>query len=82
MSQAKVDKKKELKKNRQKVMSQQKRDTFMAYAIVVAIAAIIVGFVGFYAYKSISAYVEANKPMQYNEVDIAALEDYLTDLNK
>ena len=82
MSQAKVDQKKELKKNRQKLVKQAKIKKIVAIAVTSVICAAIAVWIGFSIYNAVSSYIEANAPMEYNDVNINALEDYLDSLNK
>ena len=60
MSQAKVDRYKEEKKNRKKIMAKEKRMRIAGYVAGCLVAAGIIGWAGYSGY---SAY-EANKPME------------------
>lgn len=82
MSQAKVDAKKELKKNRQQLVKKEKIRRAVSITITSLICAAVVFWIGFSAYKRIDAYIDANTPMEYNDVDITAIEDYLDTLNQ
>ena len=77
MSQEKVNKRKEEKRNRKKIMQKEKRERMLASVLGVVIAAAIVGWAGF----SIYSRVEANKPISYTEVNIDAITDYMSGLN-
>ena len=83
MSQAKVDRYKEEKKNRAKIMAKQKRDErlFKIGASVVALA--LVAWVGVSAYTSITRKPETNTQQELEsfEVNADALTEYLDGLN-
>ncbi|MCI5493495.1 MAG: hypothetical protein MR425_05145 [Lachnospiraceae bacterium] len=77
MSQEKVDRYKEQKKNRKKIMKKEKRMHFLSCALCVVIG---VGVIGWIAGSGYRAY-EKNKPVSYTEVDMSALTDYYSDLD-
>lgn len=76
MSQAKVDRYKEAKKNRKKIMRREKRNHYLGCTAAVVIAAGLIGWAGY----SVYANYQANKPASYTEVDMTALTDYYSDL--
>ena len=76
MSQEKVDRYKEQKKNRKKIMKQEKCKRYLGYTATVVVIALIIGWAGFSIYKN----HEANKPVSYTEVDLSALTDYYYNL--
>ena len=57
MSQEKVDRYKEQKKNRKKIMKQEKCKRYLGYTATVVVIALIIGWAGFSIYKN----HEANK---------------------
>ena len=72
MSQAKVDRYKEEKKNRKKIMAKEKRMRIAGY-----VAAGIIGWAGYSGY---SAY-EASKPMETIYANLDSVTDYMSSLN-
>ena len=82
MSQAKVDRYKEEKRNRAKIMAKEKRDErlFKIGASVVALA--LVAWVGVSAYTSLTRKPEttASTELESFEVNADALTDYLDSL--
>ena len=77
MSQAKVDRYKEEKKNRKQIMAREKRNLKLAvlggWLGVIA----LVGWAGHSAYRI----YENNKPVETIYADLSALDDYLATLN-
>ena len=77
MSQQKVDRYKQEKYNRKKVLEKEKK-TRLIYRISGGIIAIaLVGWIGF----SIYSRAEANKPASYTEVNMDAITNYMSTLN-
>lgn len=76
MSQAKVDRYKEEKKNRKQTMKKEKRNRVLARSLGVVIAAAVVCWIGFSGYS----YYQEKKPMTKTELSTAALSDYLSGL--
>ncbi len=76
MSQAKVDARKEQKKNRKKIEAHEKRMAILRGVIALAIIALIGAWAGY------SGYVrhQENKPHQSAEVDFNAVTDYMTNM--
>ena len=77
MSQAKVDRYKEEKKNRKKIMAKEKRMRIAGYVASCLVAAGIIGWAGYSGY---SAY-EANKPMEPIYANLDSVTDYMSSLN-
>ena len=77
MSQAKVDRYKEEKKNRKKIMAKEKR---MRIAGDVAGCLVAAGIIGWAGYSGYSAY-EANKPMETIYANLDSVTDYMSSLN-
>ena len=77
MSQAKVDARKEQKKNRKKIEAHAKRMALLRGLIALVVVALIGAWAGY------SGYVrhEENKPHQTAEVDYTSVNDYLTDMS-
>lgn len=74
MSQQKVDRYKKEKYNRKQQLQKEKRQRLL-YRIFGSIAAVaIVCWIGL----SINARVQANKPVSYTEVDLSAINDYMS----
>ena len=74
MSQAKVDRYKEEKKNRKKIMAKEKRMRIAGYVAGCLVAAGIIGYSGYSAY-------EANKPMETIYANLDSVTDYMSSLN-
>ncbi|WP_296116617.1 hypothetical protein [uncultured Eubacterium sp.] len=77
MSQAKVDRYKEEKKNRKQTIKKEKRNRVLARTVGVVIAAAIVCWIGFSGYS----YYQAKKPTTKTEISMTALNDYLGSLS-
>lgn len=76
MSQAKVDRYKEEKKNRKKNIRREKRNHYIGCAAAILVAAGLVGWAGY----SIYLRYEESRPISYTEVDMGALTDYYSNL--
>lgn len=81
MSQAKVDRYKEEKRNREKIIKKQKREWMAIKAGMSLAALVMVAWVGFSVYNGFTAenQVQGEKPSY--TVDASAIEDYLSGLN-
>lgn len=77
MSQAKVDRYKEEKKNRKKIMAKEKRVRITGYIAGCAVAIAIVGWAGYSGYRA----YEANKPMETIYANLDSVTDYMSSLN-
>ncbi|MBO7709989.1 MAG: hypothetical protein J6S83_05945 [Lachnospiraceae bacterium] len=84
MSQAKVDRYKEEKKNRKQIMAKEKREWAMIKAGGGILAALVVAWIGFSVYQTINAPKEPeNTPIVVTDytVNTDALNDYISSLN-
>ena len=84
MSQAKVDRYKEEKKNRKQIMAKEKREWAMIKAGGGILAALVVAWIGFSVYQTINAPKELeNTPIVVTDytVNTDALNDYISSLN-
>ena len=86
MSQAKVDRYKEEKRNRAKIIRKEKRDWMLTQAVLGLIAAVMVVFVGGAVYSSITRKPETstvdNTPLETYTIDTSALDDFLGSLTE
>ena len=83
MSQAKVDKYKEDKKNRKKIMAKEKRQWFLTQAALTVAGLAIVAWIGISAYQAITA-PKGDEPAEVKTytVDNSALDDYIASLTE
>lgn len=72
MSQEKVNRYKEEKRNRKKIMAQEKRKHIAGVICGCLVAAVIVGWAGFSAYNI----YQDRKPMETIYADLTAINDY------
>ena len=77
MSQAKVDRYKEEKANRKKIMVQEKRKHMLAVACGWAIAIALISWAGYSTYNI----YENSKPMQTIYANLDALNNYINSLD-
>lgn len=77
MSQAKVDRYKEEKKNRKKIMAKEKRIRIAGYTAGCLVIAAIIGWAGYSGYRA----YEANKPMETIYANLDSITDYMSSLN-
>ncbi|MDD6306790.1 MAG: hypothetical protein PUA75_07565 [Clostridiales bacterium] len=77
MSQAKVDRYKEEKANRKKIMAQEKRKHITAVICGWIVAIAIVGWAGYSAYRT----YENSKPMETIYANLDAINDYVDGLD-
>lgn len=77
MSQQKVDKYKKEKYSRKKQLAREKRMRIIYSAAGALVAVAIVGWIGFSVYSR----VQADKPVSYTEVNMDAINDYMSSLN-
>lgn len=77
MSQAKVDRYKEEKKNRKEIIAKEKRQHVFRAALAVIAAAAVLGWAGFSGYQA----YQKNKPLETIYTDITAINDYMTGLD-
>jgi len=77
MSQAKVERYKEAKKNRKETMAREKRRHTLNVAIASVICVALLGWIG---YSGFQVY-ENNKPLETVYVDMTELNDYMSSLD-
>mgnify|MGYP006872997287 CR=1 FL=1 len=77
MSQAKVDKYKKDKKNRAKINRKEKRERVVASVAGGLVLAAVVVWCGFSVYNTL----RASEPIQYTDVNLDAMQDYLSTLS-
>ena len=83
MSQAKVDKYKEEKKNRKKIMAREKRQWFLTQAALTIAGLAIVAWVGIGAYQAITAPSgDETAEVKTYTIDNSALDDYIATLTE
>lgn len=80
MSQAKVDRYKEEKRNRAKIIKKEKRQLMAMKAGVSLVALVMVAWVGVSVYNSLTATDTVTEKPTYT-VDTAAIDDFMTNLN-
>ncbi|MGN0342769.1 MAG: hypothetical protein ACI4DO_08240 [Roseburia sp.] len=76
MSQAKVDRYKEQKKNRKKIMRREKIASVLRKCVGTLVVLAVIGWAG---YSAVSMY-QAKQPTSYTEVNITAISDYINNL--
>lgn len=81
MSQEKVDKYKEQKANRQKIMKREKRILRLEKAAAGLVALIAVCWIGYSAYGLITE-DGSESGVETTEIDVSALSDYLVSLSE
>ncbi len=77
MSQAKVDRYKEEKRNREKIMKKQKRDWMLIKTGLGVVAAVVIVWAGISVYNGIGSDTPAERQTYY--VDTTAMQEYLAD---
>ena len=87
MSQAKVDRYKEQKKNRAKIIKKEKREWMLTKAVLGLIAAVMVIFVGGAVYNQVTKAPETtpavdNTPLETFNLNTSALDDFLNGLTE
>lgn len=78
MSQAKVDRYKESKKNRKQEVKKAKQRRMLAKLFGCIITVAIICWIGFSGYS----YIQSHKPAAKTEVSMQALNDYLNTLSE
>lgn len=78
MSQAKVDRYKEEKKNRQKMIKKEKRHERVLKVCGIVVALVLIGWVGYSGYNSIIKNSTAEGKTY--SVDTASLDDFMNNL--
>ena len=82
MSQAKVDRYKEEKRNRKKIMAREKRNWRLMQAGLGAVCVAIVAWVGISAYQALQPADDAAAEVKTYTVDNSALDDYIASLTE
>lgn len=77
MSQAKVDRYKEDKKNRKAIMAKEKRANMLRALAGGAVLVVLLGWIGVSAYDM----YESSKPLETVYVDTTAIDEYMTNLD-
>ena len=82
MSQAKVDRNKEQKRNVKKIMAQERRSWMMTQAVLYAIIAAVVIWIAVALYQAVKAPTTDTSSVQSVSytVDTSALDDYIASL--
>ena len=78
MSQAKVDRYKEEKRNREKIMKKQKRDWMLMKTGLGVAAAVVIVWAGISVYNGIDSETVAERQTYY--VNTADMQEYLSDI--
>ena len=77
MSQAKVDRYKEDKKNRKEMMAKEKRANMLRALAGGAVLVVLLGWIGVSAYDM----YQANQPLETIYVDTTAIDEYVNTLD-
>lgn len=81
MSQEKVDRYKEQKKNRKKIIKREKREWAAVQAGLGLFALVLVGWTGVAVYQGVTATDDTTTELVTYEVDTTALDDYMAGLS-
>ena len=82
MSQAKVDRYKEEKRNREQIIKKQKRDWMLVKAGISVLIIVVVGWLGMAVYETVTAPEPITaENMETYTVDTTAIDEYLYDLS-
>lgn len=81
MSQAKVDRYKEEKRNREKIMKKQKREWMLTKLGLSAVAVVVIAWAGISVYQTVTTEDTATESVETYAVNTTALDDYLMGLN-
>lgn len=76
MSQAKVDRYKEAKKNRKETIAKEKRQRVLTKLVGAVVAVVLVAWIGVSGYNM----YQTNQPLETVYVDTTAIDDYMTTL--
>ena len=77
MSQAKVDRYKEDKKNRKEIMAKEKRANMLRTLAGGAVLVVLLGWIGVSGYN----WYQASQPLETVYVDTTAVDEYMTNLD-
>lgn len=80
MSQAKVDRYKEEKKNRKQIIKKEKRQWAMIQAGLGIFAVVLVAWAGVAVYQGVTAPAETTGELTTYTVNTGALDDYMAEL--
>lgn len=80
MSQAKVDRYKEEKRNRAKIIKKQKREWMATKAGLSLVALVMVGWVGFSVYQSFNSTDAGTENKPTYTVNTTAIDDFMMDM--
>ena len=80
MSQAKIDRYKEEKKNRSKIMKKQKMEWLLTKVVLTVCAVVIVGWIGVSLYQNITNPSTTTVETESYTVDASPIDDYLNSL--
>ena len=81
MSQAKVDRYKEQKRNREQIIRKQKREWMLTKLGLSAVALVLVAWVGVSVYNGVTSSDETITDRPAYSVDTTALNDYLMEMD-
>jgi hypothetical protein len=81
MSQEKVDRHKEEKKNRKKIMAKEKREWFLTKLAVSLIGAAIVVWIGFSTYNAVTTTNGTETETDGYVLDFTPISDYVSSLS-
>ena len=80
MSQAKVDRYKEEKRNREKLMKKKKREWMLTKLSLGAVAAVVLVWAGISVYTGVTTKTETLTDLPTYYVDTSAVDEYLSDM--
>lgn len=80
MSQAKVDRYKEQKKNRKQIIKKEKREWALVQAGLGLFAIVVVAWAGVAVYQGVTAPAETTGELTTYTVNTTALDDYMSEL--
>ena len=81
MSQAKVDKYKEYKANKKEIIKKENNKRRMEYALACISLAAFIGWIGYGVGTGVVDRIQ-NGEASYTELDVTALNDYLTSISE
>ena len=81
MSQEKVDKKKQLKRNREAIAKQNKRKEIIGIVIGAVVAVALVAWIGISVYQKAEDAKLAKAAEETTDVDLSAIDDYLNEVD-
>ena len=81
MSQQKVDYHKEQKRNRRQIMAKEKRIRRLEITLLIVILAAVIIWFCYLLYSKAQADNAANIPVETNDLDLSAWEDYTNELD-